>query len=64
MTSGVFGDYTASTVFCSVTCSGNESGILDCSYLTSTTCYGHNAAVICQGEPSINFLLQSQLTLL
>ena len=50
VTSGVFGDDTASTVLNSVTCSGNETGILDCSYSYSGTCSEHNAAVICQGK--------------
>ena len=50
MTSGVFGDDTASTVLNSVACSWNESRILDCFYSTSGTCSGHNVAVICQGR--------------
>ena len=51
MTSGVFGDNTGSTVLNSVTCSGNETRILDCSYLTSDSiiCSDHSAAVVCQG---------------
>ena len=51
MISGVFGDNTGSTVLNSVTCSGNETRILDCSYLTSDSiiCSDHSAAVVCQG---------------
>ena len=52
MTSGVFGDDTASTVLNSVTCSGNETRILNCSHLNSDShiCLDHNAAIICQGK--------------
>ena len=51
MSSGVFGDNTESTVVNSVTCSGNETEILNCSHSNSDTgtCSEHNAAVICQG---------------
>ena len=58
MTSGVFGDDIASTVLNSVTCFGNETELLDCSYSTSGTCSEHNAAVICQGRQFSEYMWQ------
>ena len=51
ISSGAFGDDTSSTVQ-SVTCYGNETEVLSCSYSTDDpgTCSEHSAAVICQGQ--------------
>ena len=51
ISSGAFGDDTVSTIVQSVTCYGNETGVLNCSYSTDDpgTCSEHSAAVICQG---------------
>ena len=50
MSSGVFGDDTASAVLYSVDCLGNETDILNCSLSHSGACSEHSAAVICQGR--------------
>ena len=52
ISSGAFGDDTSSTIVRSVSCYGNETRVLNCSYSTDDpgTCSEHSAAVICQGE--------------
>ena len=50
VSSGVFGDDLDSSLVYSVMCSGNETGILQCSHSLNYTCTSeHSAAVICQG---------------
>ena len=56
MSTGAFGDDTASALVRSVTCGGNELELLNCTYNTTIdpkTCTEHSAAVICQGEMCI-----------
>ena len=53
MSTGAFGDDTASALVRSMTCAGNELELLNCTYNTTTDpkmCTEHSAAVICQGE--------------
>ena len=53
VSTGEFGDETASTLVYGVICVGNESGLLNCTYYNTTdpgTCTEHSAAVICQSE--------------
>ena len=52
ISSGAFGDDTASTVVRNVNCYGNETGVLSCTYSTDDPgiCSEHSAAVICQGQ--------------
>ena len=60
MSSGVFGDDFQDVVLYGLTCSGNETGVLECSSSDTGSCPDHSAAVICQGWTPVtivNFLL-------
>ena len=50
LSSGLFGDDTESAVLHGVDCSGDEMELLSCSLSYTGSCFGHSAAVICQGE--------------
>ena len=50
MSSGLFGDDIESAVLYSIGCSGNETGLINCTLSDSGTCHNeHSAAVVCQG---------------
>ena len=55
LSSGMFGDDIESAVLYSIDCSGNETGVLNCSFSQTGTC-GHSAAVVCQGTQQIRTL--------
>ena len=55
LSSGLFGDDIEFAVLYSIDCSGNETGVLNCSFSQTGTC-GHSAAVVCQGTQQLRTL--------